>query len=178
MTSLVVVYIRIYVLKLNKMPGKRVTQDEHTPSNSNGWKAVEKYQELGFLPTPKPSEQPVMPSQISQITSDVLGDLQSLYAVWREYTEDNLLKSVAKLTELKTSFDYAYAKKFVVAGGSTDKQKKAAVDVLEEIHTMNVELINAQMLVDMLSSKLESFSNCLTIISREITRRENLGMRT
>ena len=66
----------------------------------------------------------------------------------------------------------------MLAEGNTDKQKKAYVETNEEIYTKNVELMNAQMLVDMLSNKLESFSNCLTIISREITRRDNLGMRT
>lgn len=162
------------------MPGLRKKQEEHTPSTNttNGWNAVEKYKELGFTPTAKPDGEPIMPRQISQITSDVLGDLQSAYAVWREYTEDNLLRSVAKATELKTSYDYEYAKRFVLSEGSTDKQKKAYVDTDEVMYAKNVELMNAQMLVDLLSSKLESFSNCLTIVSREITRRENLGMRS
>ena len=160
------------------MPGKRTQINEPTPSTPTGWNAVEKYQDLGFLPTARPNAEPIMPRQISQITSDILGDLQSSYAVWREYSEDNLLKAVATLTQLKTEYDYQYSKRFVLAEGNTDKQKKAYVETDEAIYTKNVELMNAQMLVDLLSSKLESFSNCLTIISREITRRDNLGMRT
>lgn len=154
------------------MPKVRPSLQEQ--EKSNGWTALDKYNNAGFVATPRPDKEPLMPRQISQITSDALGDLMSSYAVWREYTEDMLLKSIAKHMEVKTMYDYEYSKVFIMAEGSTDKQKKSFVDVNDHIHKLNIDCTNSQVFVDMLSNKLESFSNCITIISREITRRENL----
>lgn len=151
------------------MPRKK----EEIVEKSNGWEALNRFNAGGYTPVAKPDKEPLMPRQLSTITSDVLGDLMSSYSAWREYTEDKVLRQLSEVTRLRTSYDFNYSKELIVADGGTDKQRKANVDTLNHIHTEFVEYLEANTLFEMLSSKLESYTNSLTIISREISRRES-----
>ena len=47
------------------------------------------FRELGFRPVPKPEgKSPALPTSVSDIKSNQLGDMQIKYAAWREYSED------------------------------------------------------------------------------------------
>jgi hypothetical protein len=137
----------------------------------------EQYRDLGFKPLNKPEgEIPRLPTQISSTTSNKLGDLQIIYAAWREYAEDLHAEALTKYTSTKSEYDYLVA---ITANGLDARTvKDKANKVLENprVQKLRSRLLEAELMVNLLSAKLESYSNALAVLSRELTRRGNINV--
>jgi hypothetical protein len=57
------------------------------------------------------------------------------------------------------------------AGGDTVTERKTSAKVTPEVEKLNKKLLEAEIFRDLLAGKLESFSNVLAMLSRELTRR-------
>jgi len=129
-----------------------------------------------FKKVTKPeSEAPSLPTSISKLTSDKLSDLMLRYTAWREFTEDILNDSLVEFTVAKEQYDNAYQIEYLRADSKLKvKEKEALIDTLPTIHEKYLYLQEAELYHNLILRKLESFTNCLTIISREITRRQGM----
>ncbi len=114
---------------------------------------------------------PYMNPKVSLITSEQLGDMLSRYSAWREYCEDQHLMALAAFMEIKDAYDIKVAEKMVLSNEAkiTDKRNAALID--PEVLTLGTTYLEKETYLKMLSSKLESFSNSLATLSRELTRR-------
>ena len=162
-------------IKSNKNPNEVVKK--------SGWELVEekaskflknKFRDKGFDVVTKP-ETP-MPStrvNIGGLSLVELSDLTSRYSQWREYSEDLHTASLTAFTMLSEEFDFEYAKaKMRATGKPTDKILAADADPV--IRELRQKLLEAELYRDMLGEKIESFTNCLSVLSREVTlRREH-----
>ena len=123
---------------------------------------------------------PKMHLNITELKNTELGNFMSRYSAWREYTESLLTVAMAEFTLAEEKYRKEFTlKKF---SGEYDsykgkklslKDKDAFIDTDEEIIRFREKMIECEVYKDMLSSKLESFSNAIATISREITRRQN-----
>lgn len=135
-------------------------------------KAAKKFRSY-FIKLAVPDKQPELPPKLSSLSSAQVSDLQLIYTAWRELTEDLMVEALAEFTSRKHSFDYEYSKQLLLTTGSSLKEREAKVATNLRIHNLSLHLQRAELYYNMLSSKLESYTNCLTVISREITRRTN-----
>lgn len=127
------------------------------------------FDKMGKPSTPVPT----FPKKISTMTSEQLGDYTSQYAAWREFTEDMHFEALQDKMMLQGKYDFEHAKLMVTAqgGGLNEKKFVALADpILEPLRN---QLLDADIYLDMVSSKLDSFNNSLAVLSREITRRGN-----
>lgn len=109
---------------------------------------------------------------VSKLTSDQLGDMISRYSAWREYCEDMHLIALADFMAAKEVYDMAVAKEVVASGDDvTVTEKKAAAQTSNKVAPLRKDFVHKEMYFKMLASKLESFSNSLAMLSRELTRR-------
>ena len=97
-----------------------------------------------------------MSTRIADIASDDLGDLIARYTAWREFTEDRHLEACAVYAQVKSEYDLEIDR-FIAESrrsiSATDKRDEAGI------------------YRDLLAGKLDSFSNVLAMLSRELTRR-------
>lgn len=115
---------------------------------------------------------PKAPTNVTALDGEKLGDVISLFSVWREYTEDLLARRQMELSLLQHEYDFEFNLMWLATtktGTLEDKKKTIATD--QKIHTLNTALLQAQMFVDALIAKVESYSNILAMLSREISRR-------
>ena len=99
---------------------------------------------------------------------------QSRYA--REYTEDLLQDSLCEQLKLQEEYEIQYgAKLLLISGKNKDERQAKIFDEFPQIKKIYLSLGEAEMYHTLLQKKLESFTNCLTVISREITRRSTNG---
>lgn len=131
-----------------------------------------------FAKVPIPPNEANLPKQLSTLSSDKVSDLQLNYAAWRELTEDLLVEALSDFTYKKSKFDFEFNKKLLITSGSTVKEKEAKVSVDEYIHDLQTSMEEAELYHDLLTRKLESYNNCLAVISREISRRSSDGGRS
>lgn len=125
-----------------------------------------------FRKIPKPEEKaPKLPIQISHLDLNRLSDLQTRYTAWREYTEDLMTESLTELTRAKEKYSYEWDKKLLLLPKMTRSLQEAALNTDDYLHALDVSLTEAQLYHDLLTKKLESYTNCLAVISREITLR-------
>ena len=114
---------------------------------------------------------PTMPTRISDIASDELGDMIARYSSWREYTEDRHAEACAVFSQLKSEYDLELSKAMLGVDGGSVTEKKAYAqndqNVLKKYRQMN----EADVFRGLLANKLESFTNVLLMLSRELTRR-------
>lgn len=122
----------------------------------------------------KPEQkEPNMPTSVSAQSSDKLGDLMTRYSAWREYAEDCVQDAFVEFMRIKRNHDYEWELLFIQTNGKTIKDREMVVNCNTRIKKLSDQLDDADLYHTLLTNKLESFSNCLTIISREVSRRSN-----
>lgn len=126
-----------------------------------------------FRKVNKPVEDAKLPTKISDLTSEALSDLMLKYTAWREFTEDLCMEALTDFTRKTEQHSYKFDQTFLMMEGSTVKEKETRTRIDLEVHKLYLLLQDAELYYNLLSRKLESYNNCLTVISREITRRTN-----
>lgn len=121
----------------------------------------------------EPGQKPILPKNLSGISSDALSDLMLTYAAWRELTEDMLVEALTDFTRKKEKHQFKSDMTFLKQSASTVKEKEILTRTDLEVRELYLSLMDAELFYTMLSDKRESYNNCLTVISREITRRTN-----
>lgn len=121
---------------------------------------------------------PMMPTHIADVASDDLGNMIARYTAWREFTEDRHAQACAVYAQCKSDYDLAYSTEFLSLSNMTVTEKKTAVNANQKVADLYKQLTDAEIYKDLLANKLDSFSNVLAMLSRELTRRgvQNSGV--
>lgn len=114
---------------------------------------------------------PTMPTKVSTIATDELGDMMARYTAWREFTEDCHAEACATYAQIKSQYDLASDTALLEVEGNSVTERKAAVKNDPKVAKLYKDLSDAEIYCTLLSSKLESFTNVLAMLSRELTRR-------
>lgn len=114
---------------------------------------------------------PTMPTKIADTSSDELGNMIARYSAWREFTEDRHMEACAVFAQCKSEYDLAVDKEMLTSGASTVTERKASAKSNPKVEKLYKALTEAGMYRDLLANKLDSFSNVLAMLSRELTRR-------
>lgn len=114
---------------------------------------------------------PMMPTRIADVASDDLGNMIARYTAWREFTEDRHAQACAVYAQCKSDYDLAYSTEFLSLSNMTVTEKKTAVNANQKVAGLYKQLTDAEIYKDLLANKLDSFSNVLAMLSRELTRR-------
>lgn len=126
-----------------------------------------------FKVVEKPAHnEPRMPNSFVQLSIDQLGNLFSQYGAAREYAEDVVLDANAEFLTLREEYDYEEAKLMA----TMDKEKtvanlKAKVQADPTLRELRKSLTQAEIFYKMCLSKLESYNNAISLLSRELSRR-------
>jgi hypothetical protein len=154
------------------MPGEKKRDGRELDSPDE--KVLAKYRRLGFGKPIKPEQDaPKLPRNISDITLDKVGNFINAYTAWREYTENLYNEELPKLVVLKEEYDYLYQVILISTLGKDVTTKKASVNANEEVRAKYREKMEQEMFTDMLAQKIETYSNIIASLSRELTRRTN-----
>ena len=160
------------------MPKLPQSRNEPSEKNSQVKSNTSKYEKRyleGFPNVEKPEtttdKPPTMPTAISSVSLDVLGDYMSRYSAWREFAEEQLIRHLPTLLDAQEEYDYKYNKLFVGTSASTVTDKKAIVAADENLRGTYRSYMEADVYKQMLSSRIESYTQCINTLSREITRR-------
>lgn len=147
-------------------PSKEVEASEYPVST--GYKRFRSaFDKMG-----KPDEPvPTFPKKLSSLTSDQLGDYTAKYAAWREFTEDMHFEALQDKMVLQAQYDFEHAKLMVVAKGDGLNEKKYHTLSNEKLNDLRQKLLDADIYLNMVSNKLDSFNNSLSVLSREVSRR-------
>lgn len=114
---------------------------------------------------------PTMPIKVADLASDELGNMIARYTAWREFTEDRHAEACAVLAQCKSEYDLECDKAMLSSSASTVTERKAFAKATPKVERLYKDLTEAEMYRDLLANKLESFSNVLAMLSRELTRR-------
>lgn len=114
---------------------------------------------------------PTMPTKIAEVASDELGNMIARYTAWREFTEDRHMEACAVYAQCKSEYDLACDKEVLRSSASTVTERKASAKLNPKVEKLFKDLTEAEMYRDLLANKLDSFSNVLAMLSRELTRR-------
>lgn len=114
---------------------------------------------------------PTMPTKVADLASDELGNMIARYTAWREFTEDRHMESCAVYSQCRSEYDLAVDKEMLSSKESTVTERKASAKSSPKVEKLYKDLTEAEMYRDLLANKLESFSNVLAMLSRELTRR-------
>lgn len=114
---------------------------------------------------------PTMPTKITNLASDELGDIIARYTAWREFTEDCHAEACAVYAQVKSKYDLESDIALLKSDAPTITEKKASIKLNGKIESLYKELNEAEVYCDLLGRKLESFTNVLAMLSRELTRR-------
>lgn len=114
---------------------------------------------------------PTMPTKVADLASDELGNMIARYTAWREFTEDRHAEACAVAAQCKSEYDLAVDKEMLTSEATTVTERKASAKANPKVEKLYKSLNEAEMYRDLLASKLESFSNVLAMLSRELTRR-------
>ena len=112
-----------------------------------------------------------MPTKIADTSSDELGNMIARYSAWREFTEDRHMEACATYSQCKSEYDLAVDKLMLSSDAQTVTERKASAKSNPQVERLYKKLNEAEMYRDLLANKLESFSNVLAMLSRELTRR-------
>lgn len=116
---------------------------------------------------------PTMPHEMSNLNSQDLGNYMSNYAAWREFTEDVLTQSNMEYLEAKEAYDLRYKQLWLTQERlKTVKDSEKNLEINPEIVDLREKLLKAQMFNELIGTKYESINNAITVLSREITRRQ------
>lgn len=132
---------------------------------------LQRFREVFAEITPPKGGLPTMPTKIADLASDELGDMIARYSSWREYTEDRHLEACAVYAQCKSEYDLLTDKEMLKSGATTVTERKASTKNNPQIVKLYSDLNEASIYVNLLSNKLDSFSNVLAMLSRELTRR-------
>lgn len=114
---------------------------------------------------------PTMPTKITDSSSEQLGDMIARYTAWREFTEDRHMEACAVFSQVKSEYDLACDKEMLISSAGTVTERKASAKTTPKVERLYKDLCEAEMYRDLLAGKLDSFSNVLAMLSRELTRR-------
>lgn len=114
---------------------------------------------------------PTMPTKVVDLASDELGNMIARYTAWREFTEDRHMEACAVYSQCRSEYDLAVDKEMLSSKESTVTERKASAKSSPKVEKLYKDLTEAEMYRDLLANKLESFSNVLAMLSRELTRR-------
>lgn len=114
---------------------------------------------------------PTMPTKVADLASDELGNMIARYTAWREFTEDRHMEACAVFAQCKSEYDLAVDKEMLSSAASTVTERKASAKANPRVEKLYKGVTEAEMYRDLLANKLESFSNVLAMLSRELTRR-------
>lgn len=114
---------------------------------------------------------PTMPTTVAELASEKLGDMIARYTAWREFTEDRHMEACAVYAQCKSEYDLACDKAVLTSSAATVTERKADAKTSEKVVSLYKDLQEAEIYRDLLAGKLESFSNVLAMLSRELTRR-------
>ena len=114
---------------------------------------------------------PTMPLRMADLASDELGNIMSKYAAWREFTEDRHCEACAVFSQAKSEYDLHVSREMLSCSESTVSEKKARARTSEGSSALLKKLDESEIYMTLLGNKLESFTNVLNILSRELTRR-------
>lgn len=130
-----------------------------------------------FAKVSKPEKDaPTIGKSLFTLSAQQLSDLQTNYTAWREYTEDLLTESLTELMIAKEDYSYHYDIELLkLAENLKVKTKEALLNTSEVLREKTVYLQQVELYHELLGKKFESYTNCLTVISREITRRGQDG---
>lgn len=132
---------------------------------------LERFREIFTELTAPKGGLPTMPTKISDIASDELGNIIARYTAWREFTEDRHMEACAVYAQCRSEYDLAVDKEMLSSSASTVTERKASAKSNPRVEKLYKSLVEAEMYRDLLANKLESFSNVLAMLSRELTRR-------
>ena len=113
---------------------------------------------------------PTMPTKVADLASDELGNMIARYTAWREFTEDRHMEACAVYSQCRSEYDLAVDKEMLSSKESTVTERKASAKSSPKVEKLYKDLTEAEMYRDLLANKLESFSNVLAMLSRELTR--------
>lgn len=122
------------------------------------------------VPAPK-GGLPTMPTKISETSSDELGDIMCRYTAWREFTEDRHAEACAVYAQAKSQYDLALNQEMLKAEGETVTDRRASANTVQHVIKLATKMNEAEIYKTLLANKLDSFSNVLAMLSRELTRR-------
>lgn len=155
-----------------RIPGKQPGKI----SDNTAAELEKRFRKTGFDEIESPgTRMPIMPDDKTIHTQSVmqLSTLIGKYTAWREFAEDQLIVETAKVNILEEQVSALRKKAFIMADGNvTERKAIAAAD--EKVLAKSSELTITAAYRDMLAGKVESFTNCLTTLSREVTLREKV----
>lgn len=135
---------------------------------------IKRFRKIFVKLTPPTTVAPKMPTSIAILTGEKLSDLMNLYTAWREFTEDILQESLVEFMNQKQVYEYEREKQLLLLERTLKvAEKEATLNTDNKLRKLFLDLSQAEMYHTLLSNKLETFTNCLTVISREISRRSN-----
>ena len=114
---------------------------------------------------------PTMPTRIAGIASDEWGNIIARYSAWREFTEDKHLEACAVYAQCKSEYDLQVDRETLTSMAATITERKVAAKTSPRVEVLYKKLVDAETFMNLLANKLESFSNVLAMLSRELTRR-------
>lgn len=114
---------------------------------------------------------PTMPTKVSNLASEELGDMMARYTAWREFTEDRHAEACATWSQLSSQYSLAVDKAFISSEAESVTERKAQANCKQEVMDLFKQMNEADVYKSLLANKLDSFSNVLAMLSRELTRR-------
>lgn len=132
---------------------------------------LERFRRIFTELSPPKGGLPTMPTKVADIASDELGNMIARYTAWREFTEDRHAEACAVLAQCKSEYDLAVDKAMLSSSANTVTERKASAKFSPHVEKLYKDLTEAEMYKDLLAHKLDSFSNVLAMLSRELTRR-------
>ena len=147
------------------MPKKTISPEDVAQNPLQRFREV-----FSEIPAPK-GGLPTMPTRISELPSDELGDLIARYTAWREFAEDRHLEACAVFAQAKSEYDLECDKEMIRSGEGTAKERLAEAHTMPGVVLLGKRLKDAEVYKELFANKLESFSNVLAMLSRELTRR-------
>lgn len=130
-----------------------------------------------FIRISRPEIEAILPTKLSTLSSEKLSDTMTLYTAWREFTDDKLIDALSDYMLSQEKYDYESNIAMLSVNARTIREKESLVAVKPGIVSLYRKLCEHKLYYDLLQAKLESYNNCLTVISREISRRGNYNGR-
>jgi len=117
-------------------------------------------------------------NNVATMTSSELGTFMAHVGAWREYTESLLMEATMDYAFKKEDYDSLYNERKLEAlnskkSGKTKEHALLEVECEEDVNELWNILLQAEQMKEVLTSKLSSYNNLYTLISREIARRES-----
>lgn len=132
---------------------------------------IERFRKVFVEVTAPKGGLPTMPTKISTMASDELGDMIARYTSWREFTEDRHAEACATYAQCKSEYDLEVDKAVLSAEGQSVTERKAMANSQPQVAELSRRVTEANIYRELLANKLDSFSNVLAMLSRELTRR-------